>query len=59
MFSSLRVVGAVFVAASLCGCAATSMLGYADLERPAHPIHHIAAFAGPALLPALGPDLNS
>jgi hypothetical protein len=25
-------------------------------ERPAHPIQHIAAFAGPALLPALASE---
>jgi hypothetical protein len=32
------------------------MQGYADLERPPHPIQHIAAFAGPALLPALASE---
>ena len=35
---------------------ATSMQGYADLERPAHPIQHIAAFTGPALLPVLASE---
>src|SRR6516162_1571460 len=59
MFSSLRVAGAVFTVASLCGCAATSMQGYADLDRPAHPIQHIAAFAGPALLPALASEAKN
>ena len=59
MFSPLRVVGAVLAATSLCGCAATAMQGYADLERPAHPIQHIAAFAGPALLPALASEAKN
>jgi hypothetical protein len=34
-------------------CVSTSMQGYADLERPAHPIAHIAAVAPPALVAAL------
>jgi hypothetical protein len=32
------------------------MQAYADLDRPAHPIQHIAVFAGPALLPALASE---
>jgi len=55
MFSPLRVAGAVFAVASLCGCAATSMQRYADLERPAHPIQHIAA----SLLPALSSEAKT
>jgi hypothetical protein len=56
MFSILRVVGTAIATATLFGCAATSMQGYADLERPAHPIQHVATFAGPALLPALASE---
>jgi hypothetical protein len=54
-----RLLSLIIVAASaavLAGCAATSMQGYADLERPAQPIQHIAAFVGPALLPALASE---
>src|SRR6516165_6135913 len=56
MFALLRVAGIAIATVTLFGCAATSMQGYADLERPAHPIQHIAAFAGPALLPALASE---
>jgi hypothetical protein len=37
----------------LAACVTTSMQGYAHLERPAHPIEHIAAVAPPALVAAL------
>ncbi len=52
MLALVRITSIAIATAMLFGCAATSMQGYADLERPAHPIQHIAAFAGPALLPA-------
>jgi hypothetical protein len=56
MVTLSRAVGVAIAATTLFGCARTSMQGYADLERPAHPIQHIAAFAGPALLPALASE---
>jgi hypothetical protein len=37
----------------LAGCVTTSMQGYADLDRPARPIDHIAVVAPPALVAAL------
>jgi hypothetical protein len=40
----------------LAACVTTSMQGYADLERPAHPIGHIAAVAPPALVVALASE---
>ena len=40
----------------LAACVSTSMQGYADLERPAHPIGHIAAVAPPALVAALASE---
>src|SRR5262249_30088538 len=52
----LRTFGAAIVAACtimLAGCVTTSMQGYADLDRPARPIEHIALVAPPALVAAL------
>jgi hypothetical protein len=36
MFALLRSAGIAIATGTLFGCAATSMQGYADLERPAH-----------------------
>src|SRR3974390_1409551 len=55
----LFAVGASASVFLLTACVTTSMQGYADLERPAHPIQHIAAFAGPALLPALASEAKN
>jgi hypothetical protein len=59
VFALLRVAVIAIATAALFGCAATSIQGYADLERPAHPIQHIAAFVGPALLAALASEAKS
>src|SRR5712671_1293992 len=51
-----RTLGAAIIAACatvLAGCVTTSMQGYADLDRPAHPVEHIAVVAPPALIAAL------
>jgi hypothetical protein len=51
-----RTLGAAIVVACatmLGGCVSTSMQGYADLERPARLVEHIAVVAPPALIPAL------
>src|SRR5215470_12988721 len=40
----------------LAACVSTSVQEYADLERPAHPIGHIAAVAPPALVAALASE---
>ncbi len=49
------VVAAIVAACTtmLAGCVTTSMQGYADLDRPARPIEHIAVVAPPALVAAL------
>ena len=40
----------------LAGCVTTSMQGYADLDRPARPVEHIAVVAPPALVAALASE---
>jgi hypothetical protein len=54
-----RTLAAAIVAACatvLAGCVTTSMQGYADLDRPARPIEHVAVVAPPALLAALATE---
>jgi hypothetical protein len=54
-----RTFAAAIVAAcatALAGCVTTSMQGYADLERPARPVEHIAVVAPPALVAALAAE---
>jgi hypothetical protein len=56
---SIRTLGAAIVAAYaavLTGCVTTSMQGYADLDRPARPVEHIAVVAPPALIAALAAE---
>ena len=56
---TIRTLGAAIVAACatvLAGCVTTSMQGYADLDRPARPVEHIAVVAPPALLAALAAE---
>jgi hypothetical protein len=50
IFALVAFIGSSVV---LGACVTTSMQGYADLQPPAHPIQHIAAFAPPALIPLL------
>ncbi len=55
----LRALGAAIAAACatmLASCVTTSMQGYADLDRPAHPVEHIAVVAPPALVAALASE---
>jgi hypothetical protein len=40
----------------LAGCVTTSMQGYADLDRPARPVEHVAVVAPPALVAALAAE---
>jgi len=40
----------------LAGCVTTSMQGYADLDRPARPVEHIAVVAPPALVAVLAAE---
>ena len=54
-----RTLGAAIGAACtalLAGCVTTSMQGYADLDRPARPVEHIAVVAPPALVAALAAE---
>ncbi len=54
-----RTLGAAIVAACaavLGGCVTTSMQGYADLDRLARPVEHIAVVAPPALVAALAAE---
>jgi hypothetical protein len=54
-----RILGAAAVAAYamlLVGCVTTSMQGYADLQRPAHPVEHIAVVGPPAIFAALATE---
>jgi hypothetical protein len=53
--NSRTLRAAIFAAGAtlLVGCVTTSMQSYADLERPARPIEHIAVVAPPALVAAL------
>ena len=51
--SATIVVACVTV---LGGCVTTSMQGYADLDRTARPVEHIAVVAPPALVTALATE---
>jgi hypothetical protein len=54
-----KTLDAIIVAACatmLVGCVTTSMQGYADLDRPARPVEHIAVIAPPALIAALAAE---
>ena len=54
-----RTLGAAVVAVcamGLNGCVTTSMQGYADLDRPARGVEHIAVVAPPALVAALASE---
>jgi hypothetical protein len=42
--------------AAVGGCVTTSMQGYADLDRPARPVEHVAVVAPPALVAALAAE---
>ena len=53
--ASIVAVCATMVA----GCVTTSMQGYADLDRPARPIEHIAVVAPPALVAALAAEAQN
>jgi hypothetical protein len=52
----LFATGGAACALLLAACVTTSMQGYADLERPAHPVEHIAAVAPSALVTALASE---
>jgi hypothetical protein len=52
----LFATGGAACALLLAACVTTSMQGYADLERPAHPLEHIAAVAPSALVTALASE---
>jgi hypothetical protein len=53
---TLRAAVVAACTAWLAGCVTTSMQGYADLDRPARPVEHIAVVAPPALVAALASE---